>query len=317
MAKAAKIVILGGIVMDLIWEVPNWPKKREAVQATRFRIQPGGKGLNQAIAAARLGARVTVISAIGQDHLGDLLLEVLEKEGIDFQFIDRNSAADTDATAVIVEKGEPGFIGAKLASQTVTIKQLHKAEPFIKDADAIMATGEMRPDIIQAAFEMAKKHRVITILNPAPPEKYKSELLSLTDYLIPNEWEGSIVSGLNQRKQMTVTPERIAKKLRKMKANNIIITTGDVGATTYLLEDKNVVHHQAFNIQPVDTTGASDAFCSGLAISLSQNKSISDALTIASAAGAMSCMVFGASTSMPDRSIVNDFLRRNQKELAI
>lgn len=317
MAKTTKIVVLGGIVMDLIWEVPTWPAKRKAVQATRFRLQPGGKGLNQAIAAARLGAKVTVISAIGQDYLGDLLLEVLEKEGIDFQFIDRNSAADTDATAVIVEKGEPGFIGAKLATQTVTTRQLHRAEAFIKEADAIMATGEMRPEIIQAAFEIARKYKVPTILNPAPPEKLKSDLLSLTDYLIPNEWEGSIVSGLDQSKQKTVTPERIAKKLRQMKANNIIITTGDVGATTYLLGDKNITSHQAFDILSVDTTGASDAFCSGLAVSLSQNKDIKDALTIAAAAGALSCMIFGASTSMPERVAVNEFLRRNQKNLAI
>lgn len=312
--KTIKIMILGGLVMDLIWEVPDWPVKRKAVQATRFRMQPGGKGLNQAIAAARLGAQVSVISAIGEDHLGDLLLEELDQADVDYQFVDRDGAAQTDATGVIVEKGDPGFIGGKLAGQTVGGKLLHRAENFIKRADVLMATCEIKTETILTAFEIAKKHKVTTILNPAPPEKLKSELLSLTDYIVPNEWEASIVAGMDQGGYTST--EGIAKKLRQLKAHNIIITTGGAGAAVLLLGE-NFRHFQAFDVDTVDSTGASDAFCAGLAVSLAQGKSADDSITIASAAGALSCMKFGASTSMPEKNAVNNFLKRNHHAIAL
>jgi ribokinase len=312
--KPARVVVLGGLVMDLIWEVPDWPIKRQAVQATRFRMQPGGKGLNQAIAAARLGAQVSVISAVGVDYLGDLLLNELEQAEVDFQFVDRDKSAGTDATGVIVEKGDPGFIGGKIAGQTVGYKLIHKAENYIKRADVLVATCEIKVETILTAFEIAKKHKVTTILNPAPPEKLTSELLQLTDFLVPNEWEASIVAGMDRGGFLSI--ERVAKKLRQSKANNIVITTGDVGAIAYLVDDSIKKFH-AFEVEPVDTTGASDAFCAGLAVSLAEGKPVEDAITIASAAGALACLKFGASTSMPEKNTVNSFLKRNQQKIAL
>lgn len=312
---SVRVMILGGLVMDLIWEVPDWPVKRKAVQATRFRMQPGGKGLNQAIAAARLGAQVSIISAVGLDHLGDLLLSELEHAGVDYQFVDRDKAAGTDATGVIVEKGDPGFIGGKIAGQTVGSKLIHKAENYIKQADVLIATCEIKVETIFTAFQIAKRNKVITILNPAPPERLSTELLELTDYIVPNEWEASVVAGLDDEGGF-LPMERIAQKLRKSKARNIIITTGDVGAMAYLLDD-SIKKFQAFEVEPVDTTGASDAFCAGLAVSLAEGKSVEKAITIASASGALACLKFGASTSMPEKNALNSFLKRHQQDIAI
>ncbi|MBE0573621.1 ribokinase [Candidatus Dojkabacteria bacterium] len=313
-SKAPKIVVLGGLVMDLIWEVPEWPMKRKAVQATRFRMQPGGKGLNQAIAAARLGAQVGVISAVGVDHLGDLLLTELEQMAVDCQFVDRDKAAGTDATGVIVEKGDPGFIGGKIAGQTVGSKLIHKAENYIKRADVLMATCEIKVETILTAFEIAKKYKVTTILNPAPPEKLSSELLALTDYLVPNEWEASVVAGVDQGGFLSV--ERIAKRLKQAKAQNIIITAGDLGGVAYLA-DGGIKKFQSYEVEQVDATGASDAFCAAFAVSLAQDKSVEESITIASASGALACLKFGASTSMPLRNAVNSFLKRNHKNIVL
>ena len=306
MEQKARIVVVGGIVMDLIFEVPEWPVLRKAVQASAFIMQPGGKGLNQAVAAARLGAQVSVISAVGQDHLGDLLLAELEREGVDYQFVERRPGVDTDATCVIVEKGEPGFIGAKLATRTVDPKLVSKAESYIKAADAVLATGEVPVDTVEAAFKIARKYKVVTVFNPAPPERLNTPVLSLVDYLVPNEWEASVVAGVKRAGYTSV--ETIAKRLRKEKANNVIITTGDLGSSALLGDEFKIFN--AFDIETVDTTGASDAYCATLALGLAQGKDIDDAITIASAAGALSCMRFGAATSMPDKSALNDFLKR-------
>jgi len=312
MKHTPKILVLGGIVMDLIFDVPEWPVLRKAVQASRFVMQPGGKGLNQAIAAARLGADVSVISAIGQDHLGDLLLEELEKNGVDYQLVDRSSAADTDICGVVILNSEPGFIGGKMASQTVDARLVNRAESFIKSVDVIMATGEVPLSAVEAAFSIARKYKVTTVLNPAPPERLKNNILSLTDYIVPNEWEASIVAGTEPGGFLST--ERIARKLRQAKVGNVIITTGDLGSRALIEGADEIRSFKAFDIEAVDTTGASDAFCSALAVALAQSKNIDDAVTIASAAGALSCMRFGAATSMPDKNMVNDFLKLKGSE---
>lgn len=317
MANSLNIVVLGGLVMDLIWEVPDWPTKGRAVQATRFRMQPGGKGLNQAIAAARLGANVTVISAVGPDYIGDRLLEELDNEGIDLTLVERNVASDTDATGVIVENGEPGFIGAKIASQTISSKLLNRAEPYIKRADVIMATGEIQPHTIKAAFEFAKKNNVVTLMNPAPPERLEKELLSITDYLIPNFWEGSVVAGLDKKRNHQIDSFQIIGKLRRMGANNVILTRGEGGSTYSLVGESGYEFEEPVEVEAQDTTGASDAFCAGLAVGLASGKQFEDAMLIATAAGAMACLTFGASTSMPKKAALNEFLKRNKFKISI
>lgn len=306
MKQAVNIVILGGVVMDLIFEVPEWPQVRQAVQATSFTMQPGGKGLNQALAATRLGAHVSVISAVGPDRLGDLLLSQLQEENIDYQFVERRSAIETDATCVIIDKGDPGFIGAKLATTTVDSKLVRKAEPYISNADAIMATGEVPLDAVRTAFEIARDHKVTTIFNPAPPERLGSSILSLTDYLVPNQWEATVAAG--EKRGISLPLENIARKLRREKANDVIITNGSFGCLALIgNEAKNF---ESFDVEVFDTTGASDAFCAALGIALAERKSINDAITLACASGALACMKFGAATSMPNKSSLNDFLKR-------
>lgn len=308
MSKPVKVVVLGGIVMDLVFEVPEWPVLRKAVQASSFVMQPGGKGLNQAIAAARLGAQVSMISAIGTDQLGDLLLARLDREGIDHQFVERRPATDTDATGVIIQNGEPGFIGAKLASTTVDAKLVKRAEAYIKSSDIIMATCEVPANTIEVAFEIGRKNKVYTILNPAPPEKLKNSLLALTDYLVPNEWESAVL--VDERQGGSVPVDTIARRLRKEKANNVIITTGSMGCIALLEQDVNLRSFQGFDIEVVDTTGASDAFCAALSVAVAEEKSVDEAITIACASGALACTRFGAANSMPTKTALNDFLRR-------
>lgn len=305
MPAPVKVVVLGGLVMDLIYEVPEWPVLRKAVQATSFVMQPGGKGLNQAVAAARLGAQVTVISAIGQDYLGDLLLAELERESVNYDPVERQPAVDTDATCVIIEKGEPGFIGGKLAGNTVDYSLISKASSYIKSADVVMATGEVPVDAVQEAFKIAKEHGIITVFNPAPPEKLGKAVLSLTDYLIPNDWESSVLVGV-RRAGGGFSLEEIARRLRRNGANNVIITGGAYHGLYLIGPDSGTF--EAFEVDIVDTTGASDAFCAALAVSLAQGKDIDAAIVIASAAGALACTKFGASTSMPERSALNAFL---------
>jgi ribokinase len=316
MAQPVKVVVIGGIVMDLVFEVPKWPALKQAVQASSFTMQPGGKGLNQAIAAARLGAQVSIISAIGQDHLGDSLLARLEKEGIDHQFVERRPAADTDATCVIVWEGKPGFIGAKLASTTVDLQLIKKAQAYIKDSDVLLATGEVPPNAVEIAFEIARKSKAITILNPTPPEplkQLKSSLLSLTDYLVPNEWEASVMADV--RENSYIYTEILARILRREKANNVIITIGDVGCDALLGDE--IKRFSSFQIEVVDTTGASDAFCTALAVALAEQKAVDEAITIACASGALSCTKLGAANSMPTRSALNDFLKRMGKSTGL
>lgn len=309
-----KIVVLGGLVMDLIFDVPDWPQIRRAVQASTFVMQPGGKGLNQSVGASRLGAQVSVICNVGQDHLGDLLLSSLEEEGIDYQHVSRPTEFDTDVTAVIIQHGDPGFIGAKMATQSVLPANVRAAETLIKNADVLMATGEIRVDAVRTAFRIAKEHKVTTILNPAPPERLGQSILSLTDYLVPNLWEASELVG--ETRGGVIAVESIVAKLRLARARNVIITNGESGCWAFL-ENRTVELFNPFPTTVVDTTGASDAFCAALAVSLGQGLSPSEAITVASAAGALACSAFGASSSMPRKDQVNSLMRKEGIELKL
>ncbi|OQY99622.1 MAG: hypothetical protein B6D41_00935 [Chloroflexi bacterium UTCFX4] len=308
-----RIVVVGGLVMDLSFEVPRWPQVREAVQARAFERSPGGKGLNQAVAAARLGAKVQIISAVGSDFFGTELLRKLKEEGVDDQFAIRKSGPETAITCVIVKDGEPGFIGTKdsedprSAPDTLSSSDVRKAQSYIRNANAVMATFEVPFDAIQTAFEIARDSEVPTILNPAPPSKLPQELYRLTDFIIPNMWEATQLLEDRQADR-----ETLVTRLKRRGAKNAIITKGDLGCVVALEGEPDVKEIDAFEVEAIDTTGASDAFCSAFAVGLAEGLDTLMAIEKAMAAGALACTKTGALESMPTASQLNNFLRRKQ-----
>lgn len=318
----AKVVVAGGAVMDFILRVPSWPQPSQAVQG-RFSAEPGGKGLNQSVAAARLGADTAIISAMGDDPYGKEIREILRHERVklhvDVQEV-LSKEDGTDVTAVILPTdGHPGFIGCRRATEKLTPKYVEQAIDAIKKADVVLVTFDASIEAAQKVIELAKEAHKPIIINPAPPMEVPLTVLDGVDYVIPNEWEAREWVRLSAPELLEspsgqLSDEEVGYKLVEQGAKVVIITLGLDGCL--VVDRRGARHYPAFKVDAVDTTGASDAFCAGLAVafarSLDRRKGPKtreqEMISFASAAGAQACTRYGALRSMPSLDDVTAFL---------
>lgn len=302
----SRITVVGSYVVDLMSRTPHMPKPGETVLGGPFRMGPGGKGANQAVAAARQGAQVTMVTKVGQDDFGDKALANFKKENINTDFIQVDPTEATGVALIAVDDHSENMIIVALgACGKLSREDVLAAEGQIQQAEMILLQLETSMEAVEATIELAVKHGKPIILNPAPYQPITDELLKKITYITPNETEASLLSGVEVRDQETAL--QAAKVIYSLGVSTVIITLGKTGCFLYQGEGKGQ-HIPAFQVEALDTTGAGDAFNGGFAYALSTGLSVEEAVRYANAVAALSVTKIGTSPAMPTKEEVENFL---------
>jgi ribokinase len=297
----AKIVVIGSFNTDLTAYMERTPAAGETVMGYRFVTGPGGKGSNQAVAAARLGADVTFVGRVGNDAFGEIGIKMWEAEGINTQFVGRDPANSTGVAPIWVDDtGENRIVVVSGANMAVGHADVDAASSAITQADVLLVQLEIPLETSQYALQIARQHGVRTILNPAPAAKLPADMLILADYVTPNETELAILTG------RAFDAENGASFLAHAE-QTLVITMGAQGAQWIRKDGGKLI--PTFPVDVVDTTGAGDAFNGGLAVALAEGKAIEEAITFANATAALSVTRLGTAPSMPTRTEVEALLK--------
>ena len=308
--RLPRIAVVGSINMDLLINCQRLPQAGETVSADSLVESPGGKGANQAVAAARLGSQVAMIGRVGNDLFGSRLLENLEQEKVDLTYTLVSEGFNSGTAIVQVEtSGENAITILAGANAQLTPADIRVAADCIESADTLLVQLEIPLETALAAITLARKCGTRVVLDPAPaPEQFPHGLLDV-DVICPNIFEAELLT------QLPVgTPEQMlaaAAKLRELGARSVVITLGRDGALVY---QNNGQHEfiRSVEVQAVDTTGAGDAFAAGLGARLSQGDSLLDATHYACLAGAASAQCEGAQLAMPTHA---DVLKLSRKSI--
>jgi ribokinase len=301
-----QLVIVGSLNMDLIVRTPHLPRPGETILGREFMTAHGGKGANQTVAAAKLGATVHMIGRVGGDDFGRALRNNIRAAGADGTYVTvENSAATGIAIIEVEDGGQNTIVVAPGANAYVTRADVDAARSVIVTSQAVIAQLEIPLDTVKYALSIARAAHVMTILNPAPAQPLSTELLSLVDLLAPNESEAALLTGIEVKDDASV--EAAAQQLRERGARSVVITLGERGALA--LSGEKVWRIPPFRVNAIDTTAAGDAFLGALAAAYATHGNLDAALREASAAGALATTRLGAQPSMPTRAELNEFLK--------
>lgn len=300
-----RILVVGSANVDFTVQVPRLPQPGETVTDGTLLVTHGGKGANQAVAARRLGADVRFIGCIGDDPSGGAIRGALAHERIETAGVAATSAAATGTALIVVDaEGRNQIAVAPGANRCLAIEHLStRAEDFAW-AEVIMCQLETPLPSVRWVLEQARRHRAITILNPAPARDGPLDLFHLVDYLTPNEGEAARLSGLAAGDRASAA--RSGAVLRAQGVGTAIVTLGADGALACSAE--GALHVPAFSVEAVDTTAAGDAFNGALAVALGERGGLGAALKFANAAAALACTRRGAQPSLPTRAAVERLL---------
>ncbi|HQE20140.1 MAG TPA: ribokinase [Aggregatilineales bacterium] len=307
----AHVVVVGSLNMDLVVRAPRIPAPGETLLGGEFHTVPGGKGANQAVAAARLGARVSMVGRLGADDFATQLLANLEADGIDHSAVIQDASTTTGVALIVVaDDGQNSIVVASGANMQVTPDDVDAAAETIAAADVLLLQLEIPLDAVQRAAEIAHEHGVPVVLNPAPARDLPADLLSRVDVLIPNESETALLTGLPVDTRAEL--EAAARTLLGRGVGTAILTLGARGAM--LATGSSVELIPTFEVQPVDTTAAGDAFVAGFSVALAEGKPVAEAVRWGNAAGALAVTRMGAQTSLPRRAELEQLLLQQTPE---
>lgn len=300
-----KIAVVGSINMDFVTSVQMQPKVGETVLGNGMELKPGGKGANQAYAAAYLGGDVTMLGAVGDDDSGKRLIENLKKAGVHTEYIKVSEGVSSGVAWIAVnEAGDNSIIVIPGANQTVDRAYVDSVMDVIRESDIVILQLEIPMDTVEYVAKKAKEAGKYVILDPAPAQRLGEKLLKGLSIVKPNETEVMEILG------ETHTDEDPEEKLRVMKEYGVktpIVTLGSKGSCM-MDETSSIVSIPAVKVKAVDTTGAGDCFTGAMAYAISTGKDLKEALVFASAASAYSVMHSGAQTSFPSREQAESML---------
>jgi len=300
-----RIAVVGSLNMDLVVRAPHMPIPGETVIGSDFRTIPGGKGANQAVAAARLGAEVTMIGRVGDDDFGRAQLRNLGELGIDTTHVIVDPEAATGIALITLDaSGQNSIVLAPGANMRLTKEDINAARGAIVQSDVLVLQLESPLEVVAYTIDIAHAEGVKVILNPAPAQPLPKETLAKLDYLIPNESETALLTGIEVADLDSA--KEAAERLRDEGVGTVVLTLGARGA--FLASAEEFVHVPGYKVEVVDTTAAGDAFVGGLAVALAQGQNLAEAVRYANAAGALAVTRLGAQPSLPTRQEIEELM---------
>ncbi len=299
-----KVLVIGSLNMDLVVTVSELPEKGETILGKNVTYCNGGKGANQACAAAKLGANVSMLGCVGYDEFGDILIDSLKKCNVDISKIKRTNQAKTGMAFINVsDSGDNNIVVVAGANNYCDIEYLKANDQEFINCDYVLLQLEIPLKSVEYAINRAKELDKVVILNPAPANKdLDDKLLMKVDYFTPNETE------LEALMKMKLMLKDKLISLRSIGIKEVIVTLGENGLA-YLDNNNELVEIPAYNVKAVDTVGAGDCFNGALVVGLANGLPIAKALNFASAAAAIAVTRFGAQASLPSLSEVNEMLK--------
>jgi len=293
------IVVVGSANMDMYILLDRLPGKGETLLGGNFQMQPGGKGANQAVAAARAGSAVFLVANLGDDLFGRDMMANLRNQCVATDFVSLDRGSPTGVAMIMVDsEGENLIAVAQGANSRLSPDQVRKARARIGESDFVLLQMEIPLETIECAIDLARDVRVPVVLNaaPAPRAPLSPALVAKVDTLIVNEYEAAVLSGI--RVDNDTDAENAARALQKMGAKRVVLTLGSRGALALAEKSMFVA---ARKVEAVDTVGAGDAFCGALVTTLAEGFDFADAVSFSNAAAALACTKVGAQASLPAR----------------
>lgn len=298
------VVVLGSLNMDLVVRTAHIPLPGETIHGSDFNTIPGGKGANQAAAAARMGVSVEMIGRVGEDAFGPVLLDNMAAQGVGTAHVLRDAEAASGIAMITIDaKGENTIVVAPGANGRVTLDEVAAARDVLAAARYLVMQFEVPLPVVRGAITLARELGLRVILNPAPAYAVDAEFVRGLDTLIVNETEAAAISGLPVAD--LAGAEAAGRALRALNIPVVIVTLGANGAL--LLAEGGAIHVPARAVNVVDTTAAGDAFVGGYVAGLLRGLPLPEAVRYATCAGSLATTVFGAQTSLPSAAQVQAF----------
>jgi len=302
-----KILVIGPSNTDMIIKLERLPTPGETIIGGDFATAGGGKGANQAVQCARLGADVILLARIGKDPFGDRSVEQFRKEGIDTSFIIRDEEHHSGIALIFVDKkGENMIAVAPGSNSYLSGEDVRRAREAFKLSSTLLLQLEIPLEPVETAVNLAKEEGLTVILNPAPAQPLPLSVLQNIDILVPNETEAKILCGFPPDAEKS--PKELGEMLLGKRVKKVIVTLGSKGAL--YMDGEEMFEVPAFKVESVDTTAAGDSFCGALAVAIAEGKGMREAIRFASACAAISTTRLGAQPSLPRREEVEEFLSK-------
>jgi ribokinase len=297
------VIVFGSINMDLVVRAPRLPARGETLSGDNFFTAPGGKGANQAVACARLGATTRMVGRVGGDVFGSALRESLSDNGVDVARVRVGAGGSSGVALITVDaQADNTIVIVPGANGTIGFDDVARIDPLLRDSRLLLLQLEVPLESVIAAAGVAHDHGLTVILDPAPARPLTPELYGLVDILTPNETEAAALTGLTLDSDAAVA--KAAALLQTRGARNVIIKLGGRGAYVRLVGSSEGTFRRAFKVKAIDTVAAGDAFNGGLAAALAEGRSLDEAVSWGMATGAISVTRPGAQPSMPTREEV-------------
>jgi len=305
------ILVVGSLNADLVVRTPRFPQPGETISGEDLQVIPGGKGANQAVAAARHGASVSMLGRVGKDNFGDFLLDNLKSNNVDSRLVQRDDASTGTAIIVVDTNGQNSIVLS--AGSNGKVNDADVSSAAFSDYKLLLLQLEIPISTVLSAAQRAHESGLRVILNPAPARELPIELISLADFLIPNENELNLLTGLPVNDMNSA--EQAARALLTAGAKNVIVTLGSKGAL--IVTSSQVTHMETYEVNVIDTTAAGDSFIGGFASRLLESDSLpsdvqelalQDAVRYGCACGALATTKLGAQPSLPTKEEVEKFL---------
>jgi len=297
---AGHIVVVGSLNMDLVVRSPRHPQPGETLLGAEFRTFPGGKGANQAVAAARLGGQVKLIGRVGADAFGDALLETCTRDGVDTRHVERLEDAPTGVALITVDDaGQNTIVVVPGANGKLSPPDLLAAAPAFEGASVVVMQLEVPLLTVIYAADLARRHGARVVLNPAPAQPLSATGLEQVDVLIPNQSEAALLTGC-------ASAGDAARRLIALGVRSVVVTMGERGVL--IAEGETATLLPAHQVSVLDTTAAGDAFVGAFAVALAEGRTVLEAAAWGNAAGALAVTRAGAQPSLPARAELERFL---------